>query len=132
MRTEAQHQAARGVAAGAAAASSAAVGARWLGHKQGPQFVSAAEKYARAKGVPKDAVAYHGRQARAVGQWASGKRGRLLAGALATGAVSTGAGAMARWKANEVEGMSHELGRADAGRALRGGSRPCERRTTPR
>ena len=116
VQTESEHQAWRATAAAAGTASTAAVGARWLGHKNSPAVVAAAGRYARTQGVPKDTVVSAQKKLNEVGHWAKGKRGRLLAGALTAGAVSTGAGAVARWKKDEVQGVSQDLGRAASGR----------------
>lgn len=116
VRTEAEHQGYRAASVTAGAASTAAVGARWLGHKDAPKVVRAAGIAARTRGVPNDVVSGAERRALKVGQWAKNKRGRLLVGALAAGGVSAGTGAVARWKRDEAQGLSHELGRANAGK----------------
>jgi len=116
LRTEVEHQAWRGTAGGLAAASTAAVGARWLGHKRAPEAIAASAQLARAKGVPKETVDINRARLERVGRWASNKRGRLLGASVALGGAATATGAVSRWKRDESQGISQDLGRSGAGK----------------
>jgi len=116
LRTEVEHQAWRAGAAGLAGASTAAVGARWLGHRRAPEAIAAASRAARAKGVPKETVDINRARLERVGRWASNKRGRLLAASVGLGGAATATGAVSRWKRDESQGISQDLGRSGAGK----------------
>lgn len=122
-RTEAHRAALQGASVGLAGGSAAALGARWLGNDAAPAAVRAAGVTARHQGVPKATVKDLTHRADKVHAWARNKRGRLLA---ASAAAAAGAGAArigARWKKDEVVGISQDLGRASAGDRLQAGSR---------
>jgi len=114
-RTEVQHQGARGVAVGLGAASTAALGARWAGHKNAPHAMKMAAGAARARGVPKEVVADASAKGARLHRWAAPRRGKLLAASAALSVGGLGANTVARWKKDEITGMSQDLGRAAAG-----------------
>jgi hypothetical protein len=114
-RTEVQHQGAKAAALGLSGASTAALGARWAGHKHAPAAIGAASLAARSKGVPDDLVRTATKRAMKAHRWAAPKRGRLLAGSAAASGGAIAAGTIARWKKDEITGISQDLGRASAG-----------------
>jgi hypothetical protein len=114
-RTEVQHQAARGAAVALGAGSTAALGARWAGHKRAPEAIKAGAAVARAKGVPKEVVSEASAKANRLHRWATPRRGRLLAASALASGGAVGANTVARWKRDEVTGIGQDLGRASAG-----------------
>jgi hypothetical protein len=116
LHTEVEHQVWRGAAGGLAGASTAAVGARWLGHRRAPETIAAGARLARAKGVPDETVKINRARLERVGRWASNKRGRLLAASVGLGGAATATGAVSRWKRDESQGISQDLGRSGAGK----------------
>jgi hypothetical protein len=126
-RTELQHQGAKAAAVGLGGASTAALGARFLGHKSAPALISTAGKYANVKGVPGDVVGGATSSAHRAHKWAANKRGRLLVAGGALGGASVGARALSRWKRDEATGISQDLGRASAGDLAQRHSRRVEK-----
>ena len=114
-RTEVQHQGAKGAAVALGGLSTAAVGARWAGHKRAPEAIKAGAALAHAKRVPKEVIADSSKKATRLHHWAAPRRGKLLAASAAAGAAGVGASTIARWKKDEITGISQDLGRASAG-----------------
>lgn len=123
VNTEGQRMALQAGGAAAAGGSAAALGARLLGHDAAPAAVRAAGAYARKQGVPKATVKDLTHRADQAHTWAHKRKGRLLAASVGLAGVSAAARAGARWKKDEVTGISQDLGRATAGDRLQRGSR---------
>ena len=115
-RTEASHLAWSAGGSAAAAGGTAAVASRWAGSQHAPALMDAAALHARAKGVPRETVKYYRGMGQKLHEWSAPRRGRLLAAGAGLSAAAAGAHAVARWRRDEVTGMSQDLGRSDAGR----------------
>lgn len=114
-RTEVAHQGYKATAAALGGGSAAAVGARWAGSEHAPKAMDLAYKRARVKGVPKEVADVYRSKGRQLHEWAKPRRGRLLAASAGLAAAGAGAEALARWRRDEITGMSQDLGRANAG-----------------